>query len=75
LKEDLDWWDPVWAAISCIIDCMSPDQKAAVEDQLGLMAQAMENRGDPRAANFCRALAGENHPVPKPKPKSHLRIV
>jgi hypothetical protein len=72
--SDLDWWDPCWGALSCILDFMPPEQRAATLEQLGLMAEVFENRGDMRSANFCKALTGEPYEVPAPKSKPKLIV-
>jgi hypothetical protein len=46
---------------------MPREQRIATEETLKLMATVAENKGDERSANFCRALAGEKYPEPKPK--------
>ena len=68
-----DWWTPLHAALSCFMDMMPREQRVATEEQLKLMAEVCENRGELTASNFCRALAGEEFPAPKEKPK--LRIL
>jgi hypothetical protein len=69
MPDDLNWWDPLRMALGCFLDMMPAEQRAATEEQLKLAVEACENRGEIQAANFCRALAGEEYPVPKPKPK------
>jgi hypothetical protein len=72
MSQDLPWWGPLEAALSCILDMMPREQRVATEERLKLMAEAQEKRGDLTASYFCRALAGEEYPVPEPKPKFEL---
>jgi hypothetical protein len=48
---------------------MPREQRVATEEQLKLMAQVCEHKGEIQAGHFCRALAGEEYPPPRPKPK------
>jgi hypothetical protein len=59
-------------ALGCFLDMMPPEQRLATEEQLKLAAEICENKGDMRAANFCRALAGVDPPE---RDRKHLRIV
>jgi hypothetical protein len=69
LKEDLDWWQPLQMALGCFLDMAPREQRVAIEEQLKLAAEVCADKGNMQAANFCRALAGEKYPEPKPKPK------
>jgi hypothetical protein len=74
--SDLDWWQPLQMALGSLLDMMPPEQRAATVDQLKLAAQACENKGNMRGANFCRALTGESYEAPAPKPKpAHLKLI
>jgi hypothetical protein len=46
--SNLDWWQPLQAALSCMLNMMPREQRVATEEQLKLMAQAAENKGDPQ---------------------------
>jgi hypothetical protein len=29
MRDNLDWWGPTWAALSCILDMMPSEQRVA----------------------------------------------
>jgi hypothetical protein len=64
-----DFWDPAFAALSCILDALPKEQQDRAIEQLKLMAVVQADRGNRTADYFCRALAGEEFPAPKARPK------
>jgi hypothetical protein len=71
---DSDWWTPLQAALSAMMDMMPREQRVATEEQLKLAAAVYADKGELTTNYFLRALAGVSFPVTKPKP-AHLTVI
>jgi hypothetical protein len=66
----MDYWTPVISAFDCILNAMPLEQRERAVEALKLMAEVQANHGDRAAEYFCRALAGEEYPVPQQEPSA-----